>query len=201
MFRGNFFEIFLAQYSMGVESSKIFQKIKKIPNFQKCPKLFPKVSKRVLNMSCGTFFEKKFQPSVPWKVDLRKTSKKSKKTSKFQKLPKSFPKVSQRVLNMFWGNFFENFFCPMFHGGSSLRKIRADRAVFFQLLSKCYVKRLNEKLFLENMKRKMFYDNTVISFTKEVFSCECHHRVQFFKDKVLRKLLVCSQKYVGSVTH
>ena len=51
------------------------------------------------------------------------------------------------------------------------------------------------------MKRNMFYENTVISFTKEVVSCECHHRVQFFKDKILIKLLVCPRKYVGSVTH
>ena len=34
----------------GVESSKIFQKIKKFSNFQKCPKSYPKVSKRVLKM-------------------------------------------------------------------------------------------------------------------------------------------------------
>ena len=51
------------------------------------------------------------------------------------------------------------------------------------------------------MKRKKFDVNTVISFTKEVVSCECHHRVQFFKDKILIKLIVCSRKYVGSVTH
>ena len=51
------------------------------------------------------------------------------------------------------------------------------------------------------MKRKKFYDNTVISFTKEVVSCKCNDGVQFFKDKNLIKLLVCSQKYVGSITH
>ena len=33
-----------------VESSKIFEKIKKFSKFQKCPKLFPKVSKRVLKL-------------------------------------------------------------------------------------------------------------------------------------------------------
>ena len=76
-----------------------------------------------------------------------------------------------------------------------------DRANFLQLLSKRYVKTLNEKIFLENMKRKKFYDDNVISFTKEVVSCECHHRVQFSKDKNTIKFLVCSQKYLGSVTY
>ena len=51
------------------------------------------------------------------------------------------------------------------------------------------------------MKRKEFYDDTVISFTEEVVSCECHHRVQFLKYKIMIKLLVCSRKYVDSVTH
>ena len=33
---------------------------------------------------------------------------------------------------------------------------------------------LNEKLYLESIK-KSYYDNTAISFTKEVVPCECHH--------------------------
>ena len=33
---------------------------------------------------------------------------------------------------------------------------------------------LNEKLYLESIKQS-YNDNTVISFTKEVVSCECHH--------------------------
>ena len=51
------------------------------------------------------------------------------------------------------------------------------------------------------MKRKKFYDNTVISFTKKVVSCECNHGVQFFRAKKMMKLLVCSRKYVASFTH
>ena len=70
--------------------------------FQKCPKLFPKVSKRVLNMFWGKFFEK-FLPSFPCKVDSSKFFKKN--ISKFQKCPKVFPKVSKRVLNVFCGTF------------------------------------------------------------------------------------------------
>ena len=45
-----FRKIFLPSVPWRVESSKIFQKIKKFLKFQKCPKSFPKVSKRVLKM-------------------------------------------------------------------------------------------------------------------------------------------------------
>ena len=87
---------FLPSVPWRVESSKNFEKIKKVSKFQKCPKSSPKKSKR------------KFS--------------KSKNFSKLQKSPKSFPKLSKRVLNMFWGDFLEKNLCPVFHGGSSLRK-------------------------------------------------------------------------------
>ena len=104
-----------------VEFSKIFKEIKKFAKFQKCPKVFPKESKRVLNMFWGKFTEN-FLPSVPWRVEFSKIFKQIKKFSKFQKCPKSFPKVSKRVLNLFWVKFFEKIFCPVFRGGSSFRK-------------------------------------------------------------------------------
>ena len=84
------------------------KKIKKVSNFLKCPKSFPKVSKRVLNVFWGNFFDK-FLPSFPWKVESSKIFKKIKKVSNFLKCPKSFPKVSKRVLNVFWGKLFEKF--------------------------------------------------------------------------------------------
>ncbi len=119
-----------------VESSKIFKIIKKFSKFLKCPKSFPKLSKRVLNLFSGDFSKKffaqccfgvffskrKLLPSVPWRVESSKFFKKIKNFSKFLKCPKSFPKVSKRVLNIFSGDFFEKLFCPVFHGGSSLRK-------------------------------------------------------------------------------
>ena len=46
-FRVIFSKKFLPSDPWRVESSRIFQKIKKISKFQECPKLFPKVSKRV----------------------------------------------------------------------------------------------------------------------------------------------------------
>ena len=89
--------------------------------FQKCPKSFPKESKRDLIVIWDNFFEK-FLPSFPWKVESSKIFKKLKKVSNFLKRPKSFPKVSKLVLNKFWGKLFEIFFCPVFRGMSSLRK-------------------------------------------------------------------------------
>ena len=72
---GRFFpKKFLPSVPWRVESPKTFEKIKKISNFQKCPKSSAKVSKR--NFS------------------------KTKKNSKIQTCPKSFPKVSKRVLKM-----------------------------------------------------------------------------------------------------
>ena len=91
-----------------VESSKISKKIKKFSKFQKCPKSFPKESKRVLNVFWGKLFEKNFCPVFRGGPSFRKFSKKI--FSKFQKCPKSFPKVSKRVLNVFWGKFFEKFY-------------------------------------------------------------------------------------------
>ena len=115
-----FRKIFMPSVPWRAEFSKIFEK-KIFSKFQKCPKVFSKVSKLVLNMFCGKLFEK-FLPSFPWNVKSSKLFKKIKKFAKFQKCPKSFPKVSKRVSNLFWVKFFEKNFCPVFHGGSSLRK-------------------------------------------------------------------------------
>ena len=74
VFWGKLFENFLPNFPWKVESSKIFKKIKNFSNFQKfskyqkCPKSFPKVSKRILNVFWGKFFEK-FLPSFPRMVD------------------------------------------------------------------------------------------------------------------------------------
>ena len=110
VFYGDFLQKkFCAQCSMEVRVFENFQIF--FSKFQKCPKSFPKVSKRVLNKFWGKLFEN-FLPSFPWKVEFSKIFKKIKKFSKFQKCPKSFPKVSKRVLNLFWVKFFEKFFLP-----------------------------------------------------------------------------------------
>ena len=106
---GQFFRnFFLPNVPWRVESSNIFEKIKKFSNFQKCPQSFAKESKRVLNVFWGNFFAKNFCPVFRGGSSFRKFSKKI--FSKFQKCPKSFPKVSKRVLNVFWGKFFEKFY-------------------------------------------------------------------------------------------
>ena len=105
-FRVIFSKKFYAQCSMEGRVFENFQIF--FSKFQKCPKSFPKVSKRVLNVFWGKFFEKFFLPSVPWRVEFSKIFEK-KIFSKFQKCPKVFSKVSKRVLNMFWGKVFEKF--------------------------------------------------------------------------------------------
>ena len=116
-FRVVFSKKFYAQCSMEARDFEKFQIF--FSKFQKCPKSFPKVSKSVLNVFWGKFFEKFFCPVFRGGSSFRKFSKKT--FSKFQKSPKSFPKESKRVLNMFWGKFFEQFFCPVFRGESRLR--------------------------------------------------------------------------------
>ena len=79
-FRVIFSKKFNAQCSMeGRVFEKFQKKIRKVSKFQKCPKLLPKVSKRVLNMFWGNFFENLFCPVFRGRSSLRKFSKKSKK--------------------------------------------------------------------------------------------------------------------------
>ena len=67
--------------------------------------MFPKVSKRVLDMFWGKFFEQFYaQCSMEGRVF---ENFQKKMFSKFQKSPKVFPKVSKHALNMFWGKLFE----------------------------------------------------------------------------------------------
>ena len=102
-FRVIFSKKFNAQCSV---EGRVFENFQKFffSKFQKCPKSFPKESKRVLIVIWDNFFEK-FLPSFPWKVKSSKIFKKIKKDSNFLKCPKSFPKVSKRVLDVFGANF------------------------------------------------------------------------------------------------
>ena len=86
-------------------SKKIFSK------FQNCPKVFPKVSKRVLNVFWGKFFEKVYAQCY-MEGRVFENFLKNQKILKYQKCPKTFPKVSKRVLNVFWGKFFLKNFMP-----------------------------------------------------------------------------------------
>ena len=101
---GQFFRKILPSFPWKVESSKIFKKIKKVSNFLKCPKSFPKVSKRVLNVFWVKFFENFFLPSVPWRVEFSKIFKK--RNFKFPKMPKSVPKSIQTCFERVLGQTF-----------------------------------------------------------------------------------------------
>ena len=83
-----------AQCSMEGRVFENFQK-KLFSKFQKCPKSFPKLSKRVLNVFCGNFFEN-FLPSVPWRVEFSKIFKKN-----FFQSSKNAQKCSQKYPNVF----------------------------------------------------------------------------------------------------
>ena len=63
--------------------------------FQKGPKSFPKVSKRVLNLFWVNFFEKFFLPSVAWRVEFSKIFKKIyfQNSKNAQKCSQKYPKV------------------------------------------------------------------------------------------------------------
>ena len=88
-----FRKFFLPSVPWRAESSKIFLKIKKFSKMQKCPKSFPKVSKRVLNLFWVKFFEIFFLPSVPRRAEFSKIFKKN--IFKIPKMPKSVPKRLQ----------------------------------------------------------------------------------------------------------
>ena len=103
-----FRKIFLPSVPWNVEFSKIFKEIKIFSKFQKCPKVFPKVSKRVLNMFWGKFLEK-FYAQCSMEGRVFENFLTNQKILKIQKCPKMFPKVSKHDLNMFCGKLFEKF--------------------------------------------------------------------------------------------
>ena len=106
-FRVIFWKKFYARCSMEGRVFENFQ-IFFFSKFQKCPKVFPKVSKRVLNMFCGKFFEK-FYAQCSMEGRVFENFLTNQKILKIQKCPKLFPKVSKHDLNMFWGKLFEKF--------------------------------------------------------------------------------------------
>ena len=114
-----------------VEFSKIFKIF--FSKFQECPKLFPKVSKRVLNVFWGNFFEK-FYAQCSMEGRVFENFLTNQKILKIQKCPKLFPKVSKHDLNMFWGKLFEKFL-PSFPLNVESSKIFKN--FFFSKFQKC----------------------------------------------------------------
>ena len=97
-----------------MESSKVFEKIKKVSKTQKCPTSFLKLSKLVLNMFCGNFFEKKIAPCSMqgWAFDF---------FPKFKKIQhsKSAQNRFQKSPNVFWTCFVAIF--PIFFTQCSMQ--------------------------------------------------------------------------------
>ena len=90
---GPIFRKFFAQCSV---EGQVFEKFQNFClKFQKCPKVFPKVSKRVLNMFCGKSFGK-FLPSFRWNVESSKIFK-----IFFFQNSKNAQKCSQKNPNVF----------------------------------------------------------------------------------------------------
>ena len=94
---GQFFRKIFAQFSMEGRVFENYQKNQKVSKFLKCPKAFPKVSKRVLNVFWGKLLEK-FLPSFSWKVE---SSKIFKKKSKNLQNAKNAQNRSQKYPNVF----------------------------------------------------------------------------------------------------
>ena len=85
------------EFHGGSNLRKISKKSKKFPKIQKCPKSFPKESKRVLIVIWDNFPEK-FLPSFPCKVESSKFFKK--KSKNFQN-SKNAQNRSQKYPNVF----------------------------------------------------------------------------------------------------
>ena len=98
VFRGKFFEIFYAQFSMEGRVFENFQKNQKIFKIPKMPKIVPKCIQTCFDKFWGKFLEK-FFPSFPWRVESSKTFKKS---QKFFQNSKNAQKRSQKYTNIFW---------------------------------------------------------------------------------------------------
>ena len=91
-----------------VEFSKIFKFF--FFKILKCPKSFPKVSKRVLDVFWGKL-SKKFCPVFHRRSSLRKFSK-NQKICKIPKMPKIVPKSIQTCFELVLGQIFRKIFLP-----------------------------------------------------------------------------------------
>ena len=88
--------LFLPRAPWRSKLGKNWKKFEKVLEFQKCPKMFLKLSKLVFNLFWGKFFEEE-RPSAPLRVDTWNNFKKLEKISIFQNAQKR----SQKRSNMF----------------------------------------------------------------------------------------------------
>ena len=159
---------------------EMISKNQKFFKFPKMPKSFRKISKRVLNMFWGIFFQNFFLPSVPWRVDLRNVFEKSNNFQISQKCPKLFPKVSKRIWRCF-GIIFPKFFLPSFPW-------RVESSKCFQKIKKLTKFQKGPKSFPNCP--KVFWTCFRVLFSKKIF-CPVFHggsslRNDFKKSKIFQ---------------
>ena len=165
-FRVIFSKKFLPSFPWKVESSKIFKKIKKVSNFLKCTKSFPKVSKRVLSMFWGKLFEKTL-PSVPWRVEFSKIFKKN--IFKIPKMPKIVAKSIQTCFERVLGQTFRKIFAQFsmegrvfetFQRNQKICKISKMPKIVPKSIQTCFERVLGQtfrKIFAQfSMERRVF---------------------------------------------
>ena len=103
VFEGDFFR--KKNYARCSMEGRVFENFQFFfSKIQKCPKSFPKASKRVLNVFWGKFFEKFFCPVFRGGSSFRKFSKKN--NFKIPKMPKSVPKSIQTCFEHVLGKIF-----------------------------------------------------------------------------------------------
>ena len=118
-----FRKFFCPVFHGGSRLRKTSKKIRKVSKFQKCPKVLPKVSKRVLNMFWGKFFEKVHaQCSMEGRVF--ENFQKNQESLKFPKMPKIVPKSIQTCFERVLGQTFRKIFAQFSMEGRVFEKFQ-----------------------------------------------------------------------------
>ena len=110
----------------GSRLRKTSKKIRKVSKFQKCPKLLPKVSKRVLNMFWGKFFEK-FYAQCSMEGRVFENFLKNQKFLKIPKMPKIVPKSIQTCFERVLGQTSRKLFAQFSTAGRILGNFQKNQ--------------------------------------------------------------------------
>ena len=102
---------------------------------QKCPKSFPKVSKRVLNMFWGDFFRKFFFAHCSLEGRVVENFQKNQKLFKIAEKPKIVPKNVQTCFEHVLGYFFRKIFAQCSMEGRVFENFQKNRK-FFKIAEK-----------------------------------------------------------------
>ena len=178
-----------AQCSM---EGRVFEKFQKkiFSKFQKCPKVFPNVSKRVLNMFWGKFFEK-FYAQCSMEGRVFENFLKNQKFLKIPKKPKIVPKSIQTCFERVLGQTSRKLFAQFSTAGRILGNFQKN-----QKKNSKFQKR--PQSFPKESKRVLiviwdhFFEKFLPSFPWKVESSKIFKKKHFQNSKNAQK---CSQKY------